>query len=262
MKVLAIMGSPKGKGNGYKVVRRIEENMKQTGDVEFEYLFLKEANLGLCKGCFVCVPKGERLCPLKDDREKIEQKILDSDGVILSSPGYVFNVSWLMKNFIDRFAYSNHRLRFFNQKVLLVANSGGAGLEETLKSMRNALGGAKIVYELAVPTPPWPVTPGMEQKNEKKIGEASKKLHDAMLVKTLSPPKLNDYMRFKFLKTISSEVKEYLPADYEFYKDKEYYYDTKISLYNKVMSSILFRIAMTFMKDMGPNKEAMKKENK
>ena len=36
MKVLAIMGSPKGKGNGFRVTRRIEEPMQQLGDVEFE----------------------------------------------------------------------------------------------------------------------------------------------------------------------------------------------------------------------------------
>lgn len=109
MKVLAIMGSPKGKGSGYRVVQLVEKRMKELGHVDFEYLFLKDANLQPCKGCFVCVTKGEDRCPLKDDRERIQQQILESDGIILSTPGYVQNVSWLMKNFIDRFAYTNHR---------------------------------------------------------------------------------------------------------------------------------------------------------
>ena len=142
MKILAIMGSPKGKGSGYRVVQLIEKRMKAMGEVEFEYLFLKDANLQPCKGCFTCVTKGEDKCPLKDDRAKIEAAILASDGVILSTPGYVQNVSWLMKNFIDRFAYTNHRPIFHRQKVLLVANSGGAGLKEAIAPMRIALGGA------------------------------------------------------------------------------------------------------------------------
>ncbi|NLI73789.1 MAG: flavodoxin family protein [Euryarchaeota archaeon] len=39
-----------------------------------------------------------------------------SDGIILISPGYVQNVSGLMKNFIDRFAYTNHHSRFSENK--------------------------------------------------------------------------------------------------------------------------------------------------
>jgi multimeric flavodoxin WrbA len=53
MKILTIMGSPR-KGNTYRAVRRIEENMKAMGDVEFEYLWLKDAGLAECKGCTVC----------------------------------------------------------------------------------------------------------------------------------------------------------------------------------------------------------------
>jgi len=39
------MGSPKGKGSGYRVVKMIEGRMKTIGSVEFAYLFLKDANL-------------------------------------------------------------------------------------------------------------------------------------------------------------------------------------------------------------------------
>ncbi|MEX2704817.1 MAG: NAD(P)H-dependent oxidoreductase [Candidatus Freyrarchaeum guaymaensis] len=115
MRVLAIIGSPKGKGNGYRVVQQIEKRMKGLGDVEFDYLLLKDANLETCQGCFTCISKGEDLCPLKNDRGKIEEQISNLDGVILSSPGNVQNVSWLMKNFIDRFAFTNHRLSFFDK---------------------------------------------------------------------------------------------------------------------------------------------------
>ena len=125
MKILAVMGSPRGKGAGYKIVQKIEDRMKAMGNVEFEYLFLKDANLKLCTGCYTCMAKGEEKCSLKDDRPAIEQQLLAADGVILSSPMYVLNVSWLMKNFIDRFAYRNHRPRFHGQKVLIVVNMGG-----------------------------------------------------------------------------------------------------------------------------------------
>ncbi len=59
MKILAIIGSPRRKGNTYKVVSLIEERMKALGDAEFSYLFLKDANLELYQGCWQCLSWGE-----------------------------------------------------------------------------------------------------------------------------------------------------------------------------------------------------------
>ena len=176
MKILAIMGSPRGKGAGYQAVKKIEDRMKAMGDVEFEYLFLKDVNLKLCTGCYTCLAKGEEKCPLKDDRPAIEQQLLAADGVILSSPMYVLNVSWLMKNFIDRFAYTNHRPRFHGQKVLTVVNMGGDNPKTALDLLRNALGGLRIVYELGVVTPPWPQTERAVAKKERAIDAAAREV--------------------------------------------------------------------------------------
>ena len=65
MKVLAIMGSPRKKGNTYKVSRMVEESMKKLGKVEFEYVFLKDLNIKTCLGCQVCFNKGERFMSFK-----------------------------------------------------------------------------------------------------------------------------------------------------------------------------------------------------
>lgn len=113
MKVIAIMGSPH-KGRGYEIVQKIEAELSRLDEVEFSYIFLKVADLKLCQSCFVCIGRGEQLCPLKDDKNSIEAEILSADGVILSTPGYAMNVSAMMKNFIDRFAHSLHRPKFFN----------------------------------------------------------------------------------------------------------------------------------------------------
>jgi multimeric flavodoxin WrbA len=254
MKILAVIGSPKGKGDGYKIVQQIEEQMKKFGDATFEYLLLKDSNLELCRGCFLCVSRGVDLCPLKDDRIKIEEEIINADGVILSSPGYVYNVSWLMKNFIDRFAYTNHRPRFFDQKVMLIANSGGARMEETIEAMRNTFGvGPEIVDELAYVTPPWPLTGKAEAKQRKAVSKAAKRLYDSIVEGKREVPGINKYLRFKFFKNVSSLVKDYLPADYEYYEDKdEYYYDTKISIFKKIAAWFALKIGMFFMRDLSP----------
>lgn len=252
MKVVAIMGSPKGKGSGYKVVKKIEEKMKTLGDTEFEYLFLKDANIQLCKGCFTCIGKGEDKCPLKDDLASVEKKLLEADGIILSSPVYVLNVSWLMKNFIDRFAYTNHRPRFFAQKMLTVVNTGGIGQKEALSSLKYALGGARIVRELGVATPPWLEKEKAVEKKERAISDAAEKFYKACLDKSLPSPSLYEYMGFLILKHISTEIPKYMAADLKFYDGKEYYYDVKINPLKKMAAGIMFRLVMRMMKDMGP----------
>jgi multimeric flavodoxin WrbA len=131
MKILAIIGSPRGKGNCYKLTRKVEEKMSLLGNVEFEYLFLKDVDLKPCRGCGLCYLKGENLCPLKDDRASVEQKMAEADGVVFATPTYVLNVSGIMKNFIDRFAYVSHRPRFF-KPALVVSTTGAVGLETTL----------------------------------------------------------------------------------------------------------------------------------
>ena len=63
------------------------------------------------------------------------------------------NVTWLMKNLMDRFAYTLHRPTFVNQKLMLVATAGEVGLKKTLKTLSNTLGGIDLVTKLGVKTP-------------------------------------------------------------------------------------------------------------
>jgi multimeric flavodoxin WrbA len=67
-------------------VKKIEEFMQSAGDVEFEYLILKDANLLQCRGCYVCIMEGEDHCPFKDESSAIEQKMHAADGVIFATP--------------------------------------------------------------------------------------------------------------------------------------------------------------------------------
>lgn len=250
--VLAIIGSPKGKGNGYKAVKAVEEQIAKLGEVEFNYLFLRDVDLKPCIGCFACISRGEEYCPLKDDRQKIEEMISRCDGLILSSPGYVQNVSGLMKNFMDRFAYTNHRLRFFEKKVLLVAN-GGAGLEKTIEALSLAIGGPQVVAKLAYNSPPWPITDNAEAKNRDSIRRVAGEFNNALLDVSPPSPSMGDLMRFRFLKEVSQSCREWLPADYEFYRGKSrYHYEVQINPVKEAAVGVLVPLLMRLMKDMGP----------
>jgi len=251
MNIIAILGSPKGKGNGYKAIQELETYLKIKDEINFKYIFLKDMDIKNCKGCFLCVSKGIDMCPLKDDRELIEKEIEKADGIILNSPGYVSNVSGLMKNLIDRLAYLNHRPKYFNKKLLLIAN-GGSGLDKTIEAMEHTLGGGpEIVAKIEYLSPPWQLKENVIQKRNEELRKVAELFCQSINKNELPAPPLSKYIRFRFFKEVSQKVKKYLPADYEYYKNKkDYFYKTKISLYKKIIAWCALKIGFFMMKEM------------
>lgn len=247
MKVLAIMGSPRKKGNTYKFTRKVEEGIKQFGDVEFEYVFLKDLNLKTCLGCQVCFDKGEELCPLKDDRAMLEEKMHNADGVIFTSPNYVFNVSGLMKNFIDRFGYVCHRPRFFKNAIILTSSGvGGSGLMMRSFSFALKSWGFKVVSSFDVimnGDPNSKLSTPVEKVNQK-VNKTAKKFYNAL--KADRPkPSIFSMGLFLFAK---QEINKLNPEyfDYHYWKDNGwfekdayYYYDPETNFVRNELARIL-----------------------
>jgi multimeric flavodoxin WrbA len=132
MKVLAILGTTRKKGDCYHVIQEIEASLNKIEPVEVNYLYLSDIDLGFCRGCLACIDKGEELCPKRMLTAPIEAQLTAADGVILAAPVYAHQITALMKNFIDHFAYIFHRPRFFDKTALVLSTTGGSGLKETL----------------------------------------------------------------------------------------------------------------------------------
>ena len=233
MKILVIIGSLR-KGNTYHTVQKVEQLHKKISDCEYEYIFLKDINFGLCKGCFTCISKGEEHCTLKDDRDWIIQKIEASDGVILASPNYVSNVSWLMKNYIDRFAYICHRPKYFKQKFMLLVTSGSyMGTKDAMKALSMVVSGGKIISRLTVFN-----SPGMNEKKQKiqesKIKKVTEKFAKLLSKNKVSKTPFSYLIWFSVFKASSVINKKGLPADYEYYKNIDYFIDCKLNVFQKV----------------------------
>ncbi len=114
MKVATFIGSVRKK-NTYDACKMFLNEITTFGNVESEMVCLDDYNLKVCTGCKMCLDKGEEYCPLEDDRNTLIRKMIESDGVIFASPNYCFNVSALMKLFLDRLAYFGHRPAFFGK---------------------------------------------------------------------------------------------------------------------------------------------------
>jgi multimeric flavodoxin WrbA len=209
VKILIILGSPR-KGNTYRACTRIEEVMKTYGDVVFEYLMLKDADLAQCTGCFVCFLKGEEHCPRKDDAPGIEQKMHDADGVIFASPVYGMNVSGLTKVFVDRFSYIFHRPRFFEKKALLITTTGAIGHKDVLKylDMVARIWGFEVVDRVGLITPPGDLPQNLLKEYNDRLSAAAKKFSDAITSKRRSSPRLMDVIVFNAQRVSFSDLKD------------------------------------------------------
>ncbi|MGM5488642.1 MAG: flavodoxin family protein [Nanobdellota archaeon] len=246
-KILVIVGSPR-RQNSYKVVKKLEEELAHLGQYDFEYLFLGESDLRLCKGCHNCLFRGEDLCPLTDDSKGIRSKMLGSDGIILVSPVYVINVTGLMKNFIDRMCFLCHRPGLFNQDFMVVSTVGAIGLKKTLTYMKQVaeVWGAKSITTLGVKTPPKEEI--FTDKNTRLIRKAADRYHHNFARQFR--PSFNHVMQFEMQKAVFTQksAKKITPADYQHYmrlKDKHFNIPVRInpikSMVAKLMRLVLIR---------------------
>lgn len=236
MRVLVIMGSPR-KGNTYRAAQTIEAAMRSLGEVEFEYLMLKDANLAQCLGCFLCFEKGEERCPQKDDAPSIEQKMHDADGVIFASPVYGMNVSGLMKVFIDRLSYIFHRPRFFDKKALLLATAGALGEKDVLDYLNlvATVWGFEVAGRAGIVTSPV-ISARQTQKNEQTLRDAARVFYEALNRKTRASPGLRDVIIFHGQRGTFDELRNHSPVDYAYWDEmgwlapgKRYFVDVPVN---------------------------------
>jgi len=190
--------------------------------------------------------------------------MLASDGLILVSPAYFYNVTSLMKNFIDRFAYLTHRPLFFDKQVMAVVTSGGAGIKETLKYLELVTGGweARLVCKLGAWTPLYPLALKEKDKIENTINVAARKFHHALITKEPPSPGLGSLLHFRFIRYHAILEKQYFPADYSYFEhrelldeNKKYYVDAQINPFKNMLAWFIEKIIRpqmrkTLMKDV------------
>lgn len=99
MKVTAIIGSHRKNGNTAWLVNTALEECRKEG-IQSELIFLSDYNIGGCRACERC--RQDQRCHMDDDMQKIYPHLEDSDGLILASPTYFYNITTHMKAFIER----------------------------------------------------------------------------------------------------------------------------------------------------------------
>ncbi len=243
MKVLVIIGSPRKK-NTLSMCRIIEDKVNEVETVEFEYLFLGEMNLELCRGCMLCISKGEEHCPIKDDLQSIIKKMHKADATIFSSPVYAHHITAIMKNFIDRSCYHFHRPSFFDKIALIVTTTASSGLEDTSEYLkRTACGyGFNFIGSLDVMMVIHERSQKYRYKISKEIDNLSKKLLQSMKSKKSPVPSIYNLILFGIMKQSAPHIER----DNVWWQekglfDKKYYIDVPIPIFNKLIANLVLK---------------------
>lgn len=244
-KVLAIIGSPH-KGETYKAVETFERGLKSMEAVDFEYVWLKDLDLGTCRGCFLCFSKGEKSCPMKDDRDVLLDKIAGADGVVFATPNYALQVTAIMKNFYDRFAFVFHRPCFFYKAATSIVTQGVYGGGDIVKYIDTVseFWGFRVSKGISLTAPPVDRLPEAQRKIDSKILESAKNFHTVLNSTKAYTPSLKRLAIFHASRTGIKLTADRKGADYNYFKEKgwyesNFYCDTKLNPAQKSFGALL-----------------------
>jgi len=249
MKVTAFVGSARKK-HTFNATEKFLQKLQSLGDIEYEIVPLSDYDLKTCKGCMLCLNKGEELCPMKDDRDKLIEKMNNSDGIIFSSPNYSFNVSGLMKIFLDRLGFIFHRPRFFGKAFTSIVVQGfyrGNKIIDYFNFFGKGLG-FNVVNGSCLNSLE-PMTEKDQKKTDRIIDKQSKKFYSKLIKRDFPIPSLFQLMIFRMSRTSIKLLLDENWRDYTYYKNNgwfgsNYYYPAHLNPVKK-MAGHLFDFMFT-----------------
>ncbi|MDR5658455.1 flavodoxin family protein [Serpentinicella sp. ANB-PHB4] len=233
-RVIAI-NSSKRKRNTYGLLEQMSKQLKENNiDVDIVNLF--DYDIRPCIGCEHCLRKGS--CNINDEGELLMKKLTEYDGIILSSPVYMGNISGQLKVFIDRTCRWFHRPEIVGKPTLFVTTTAASGIRDTFKSLETV-----AIQWGAFPT-------DYISRNTKNMTKpVSDKEYKKFLIHLFLPREkyklsMKQVMHFQVQKVLAEKI---LKID-RVYWEKEgwlntrYFYNAKTSPISKGMGNLLYFI--------------------
>lgn len=246
MKVTAFVGSARNKST-YQAALQFIENLKKSGNIDSEIVKLSDYNLEICRGCKNCFEKGEEFCPFKDDRDILIDKMKSSDGVVVATPNYSFDMSGLTKVFLDRLGYVFHRPEFFGKTFTGIVVQGiyrGEKIAQYFNFIGKGLG-FKVVKSTCL-TILDPMTEKEQKKIERTLAMQSRQFHSSLVGNVNPVPGLFDLMIFRMSRSSMHVMLEESTKDFAFYRkmgwfESDYYYPVHLNMLKKGAGKLMDR---------------------
>jgi len=233
--VTAFVGSARKK-HTYDAVAQFLNNLQAMGEIETEIVRLSDYQLQTCRGCKLCCDKGEEYCPLKDDRDVLLEKMMAADGVIFASPNYSFQVSALMKTFLDRLGFAFHRPRFFGKTYTSIVTQGiygGNKIVDYLDFVGSGLGFDTVKGSCLMTLDP--MTEKQQKKIDKALAAQARRYYTKLEQPGYPAPTWIQLAIFRLGRTKMRLELDEGYRDYTYYADKgwfesDFYYPTRLGL--------------------------------
>jgi len=138
MKVLGLSGSMRKDGNTALLIKEILKHCRHS-EIQTEFISLAGKKIQPCLGCEKC--KEKKWCVNeRDDWDKIIEKVIGSDVLVVGSPTYYYDINGQLKNFIDRTYSLYHDRKLAGKKGVAVAVHAQKGANRTIQTLEGFLG--------------------------------------------------------------------------------------------------------------------------
>lgn len=103
MKVVAIQGSPRKRGNTDVILDRVLAAVRKKGHRSLGKVYAAKLKIAGCSECFACQKNdNEPGCAIQDDMQTVYDKLLKADLVILATPVFCWGPTAQIKAVMDR----------------------------------------------------------------------------------------------------------------------------------------------------------------
>jgi multimeric flavodoxin WrbA len=145
-RVLALLGSPRKKGNSTVLAKEIIRGARAAG-AKTETVYLNGLNIRACQGCYACKKKNSKGCAVDDDMQSLYPKLIESEAWVIASPVYWFNMSAQTKIFMDRcfalFSDDQAKSPLYRKRIAIAMSYGdgdpfASGCVNALRSFQDA----------------------------------------------------------------------------------------------------------------------------
>ena len=247
---LIINGSPR-RANTWKIVERVKDTLNKKEENTFDEVDLIDLNLPPCTGCYNCFNVGEDKCPHQNIVGPIVEKMKKCDGLIITTPVYVLNVSGLIKNFFDHLAYFYHRPYFFDKKALIVVTTAGNGNKKVSsymdENLRNMGYNQRFILSFVHAVDSHGYLP---LKTKEKIDSTADKFYNNIKQNKIKSPSMKALFMYNIWRAMAQA--NTIPADSKYWQDNnllndEFHPDIPCSIIKKIPFKIFYRIMLMFL---------------
>jgi len=242
--VTIIVGSPQKRGATLRAAEKFASLLDGLGDVKTKILWLGNYKIGACRGCKLCVTRGEEKCPLKDDRDLVVGEMQAADAFVFAAPNYSWHVPGLLKVFLDRLAFALHRPRFHGKSATTIVVAGiafGGRVRKYLEFVEGNLGFDVVKGSVSMTLEP--MTRKALAKMDDHLAKQARRFHKRLMRPAFRTPSLLKLAMFRMGRT-GIRLNAQGLRDWDYYRDQgrfesDYFYPVRLGWPKKMFGATL-----------------------